>query len=79
MSSPSATNFTADLVPQAPEDALFGLMRAYRADQSPNKVDLVSTLSPYLSMVHGEFQALKYIVGAGETKDLALLTSALSK
>src|SRR5690606_38697014 len=26
---------------QAPEDPLFGLMRAYRADPSPNKVDLV--------------------------------------
>ncbi|XXG95099.1 hypothetical protein Hte_001359 [Hypoxylon texense] len=40
MAAPSATNFTAEVVPQAPEDPLFGLMRAYRADQDPNKVDL---------------------------------------
>ncbi|KAI1491282.1 aspartate aminotransferase [Biscogniauxia mediterranea] len=40
MSVPSATSFTAEVVPQAPEDALFGLMRAYRADENPNKVDL---------------------------------------
>jgi aspartate aminotransferase len=37
----STTNFPADVVPQAPEDPLFGLMRAFRADESPNKVDLV--------------------------------------
>jgi aspartate aminotransferase len=37
-SSPWA--FTADLVPQAPEDPLFGLMAAYRKDTSPKKVDL---------------------------------------
>ncbi|CAK7264637.1 Aspartate aminotransferase, cytoplasmic [Sporothrix epigloea] len=38
--APSFTCFPADLVPQAPEDPLFGLMAAYRADDSPNKVDL---------------------------------------
>jgi aspartate aminotransferase len=32
--------FTADVVPQAPEDPLFGLMAAYRKDTSPQKVDL---------------------------------------
>ena len=37
-SSPWA--FTADVVPQAPEDPLFGLMAAYRKDTSPEKVDL---------------------------------------
>ncbi|KAL3955720.1 hypothetical protein ACCO45_011283 [Purpureocillium lilacinum] len=36
----SATSFPADTVPQAPEDALFGLARAYKADTSPQKVDL---------------------------------------
>lgn len=36
----SPTNFTADVVPQAPEDALFGLMAAFRRDSDPNKVDL---------------------------------------
>ena len=36
----AATAFTADVVPQAPEDALFGLAAAYRRDESPNKVDL---------------------------------------
>ena len=36
----AATNFNADVVPQAPEDPLFGLMAAYRKDESPNKVDL---------------------------------------
>lgn len=38
----SATHFPADIVPQAPEDPLFGLMRQYRADESKDKVDLVS-------------------------------------
>ncbi|KAI5299264.1 Aspartate aminotransferase, cytoplasmic, partial [Ascosphaera atra] len=32
--------FTQDSVPQAPEDPLFGLMSAFRADPSENKVDL---------------------------------------
>ncbi|KAL6896438.1 hypothetical protein GGI43DRAFT_118100 [Trichoderma evansii] len=36
----STTSFPADTVPQAPEDPLFGLARAYRADNSPLKVDL---------------------------------------
>jgi aspartate aminotransferase len=36
----STTNFPAEVVPQAPEDPLFGLARAYKADESPNKVDL---------------------------------------
>ncbi|KAF2877425.1 aspartate aminotransferase [Massariosphaeria phaeospora] len=36
----AATAFNADVVPQAPEDALFGLMAAYRRDEDPNKVDL---------------------------------------
>ncbi|TPX09028.1 uncharacterized protein E0L32_001711 [Thyridium curvatum] len=35
-----ATSFPADVVPQAPEDPLFGLMRAYKADQSKDKIDL---------------------------------------
>ena len=37
---PSATMFTADAVPQAPEDPLFGLMAAYRKDTFDKKVDL---------------------------------------
>ncbi|KAK2034512.1 aminotransferase class I and II [Colletotrichum zoysiae] len=36
----AATSFPADTVPQAPEDPLFGLMAAYRADESKDKVDL---------------------------------------
>lgn len=32
--------FTADVVPQAAEDPLFGLMAAYRQDTSDRKVDL---------------------------------------
>ncbi|KAF2137990.1 uncharacterized protein K452DRAFT_291024 [Aplosporella prunicola CBS 121167] len=32
--------FQADVVPKAPEDPLFGLMAAYRADTDPHKVDL---------------------------------------
>lgn len=36
-----ATSFPAEAVPQAPEDPLFGLAAAYRADSSPDKVDLV--------------------------------------
>lgn len=40
MSPSSITSFPAEAVPQAPEDPLFGLMRAYKADESPDKVDL---------------------------------------
>ncbi|KAJ2905460.1 aminotransferase class I and II [Zalerion maritima] len=40
MASVAPTSFPADQVPQAPEDPLFFLMRTYRADESPNKVDL---------------------------------------
>ncbi|RCI09347.1 hypothetical protein L249_3698 [Ophiocordyceps polyrhachis-furcata BCC 54312] len=36
----SATSFPSDAVPQAPEDPLFGLIRAYKADASDSKVDL---------------------------------------
>ena len=32
--------FSADVVPQAPEDPLFGLMAAYKKDTSDKKVDL---------------------------------------
>jgi aspartate aminotransferase len=39
-SAAMASPFAADVVPQAPEDPLFGLMAAYRADTSPKKVDL---------------------------------------
>jgi aspartate aminotransferase len=42
----STTNFPAEVVPQAPEDPLFGLARAYKADNSPNKIDLVSRSFP---------------------------------
>lgn len=41
MAPVSATSFPAEAVPQAPEDPLFGLMRAYKADTNPDKVDLV--------------------------------------
>jgi aspartate aminotransferase, cytoplasmic len=37
---PAETLFSADVVPQAPEDPLFGLMAAYRKDTSDKKVDL---------------------------------------
>jgi aspartate aminotransferase len=37
---PSTSSFAADVVPQAPEDPLFGLMAAFRRDTDPNKVDL---------------------------------------
>jgi aspartate aminotransferase len=40
-SSISTTSFPAEAVPKAPEDPLFGLMAAYRADESKDKVDLV--------------------------------------
>lgn len=36
-----ATAFDASVVPQAPEDPLFGLMAAYRKDADPNKVSIV--------------------------------------
>ncbi|KAL1967056.1 hypothetical protein VTN77DRAFT_3580 [Rasamsonia byssochlamydoides] len=40
IAAPSTSVFTAAHVAQAPEDPLFGLMRAYRQDPSDKKVDL---------------------------------------
>ncbi|RAL59642.1 hypothetical protein DID88_006501 [Monilinia fructigena] len=40
MSQLITTSFPEDAVPQAPEDPLFGLMAAYRADTFDKKVDL---------------------------------------
>ena len=40
MASTVPTAFHADVVPQAPEDPLFGLMAAFRKDTFENKVDL---------------------------------------
>ena len=40
MAGSNATVFTKDVVPQAPEDPLFGLMAAYRKDGFDKKVDL---------------------------------------
>lgn len=36
----SESAFGPDIVPQGPEDPMFGLMAAYRRDTDPNKVDL---------------------------------------
>lgn len=49
-SSVLTTNFPAEAVPKAPEDPLFGLMAAYRADTSPDKVDLVRPPPPLSSL-----------------------------
>lgn len=46
MAPTTITSFPPEVVPQAPEDPLFGLMRAYKADSSPDKVDLVRRSSP---------------------------------
>ena len=40
MAGSNTSVFTSEYVPQAPEDPLFGLMAAYRKDESENKVDL---------------------------------------
>jgi aspartate aminotransferase len=40
MSQSTTTSFPADAVPQAPEDPLFGLMAAYKADTFDKKIDL---------------------------------------
>lgn len=40
MSQSTVTSFPADAVPQAPEDPLFGLTRAYKADTFDKKIDL---------------------------------------
>ena len=40
MAIKKSTAFTADNVPKAPEDPLFGLMAAYRRDDFDRKVDL---------------------------------------
>lgn len=39
-SNDSPSRFAANVVPQAAEDPLFGLMAAYRKDSSDKKVDL---------------------------------------
>ena len=36
----NASAFSEDVVPQGPEDPMFGLMAAYRRDEDPKKVDL---------------------------------------
>ena len=38
--SASTSAFGPDVVPQGPEDPMFGLMAAYRRDTDPKKVDL---------------------------------------
>lgn len=40
MAASPSTVFSADNVPQAPEDPMFGLMAAYRKDSFDKKVDL---------------------------------------
>ena len=40
MGSSNPSVFTAALIAAAPEDPLFGLMKAYQEDPSPKKVDL---------------------------------------
>jgi aspartate aminotransferase len=40
ISNQMASPFNSNIVPKAPEDPLFGLMAAYRADTFENKVDL---------------------------------------
>ena len=40
MEGSNPTVFDQGIVPQAPEDPLFGLMAAYRRDTFPKKVDL---------------------------------------
>ena len=40
MAGSNVTVFTKNVVPQAPEDPLFGLMAAYRKDSFDKKVDL---------------------------------------
>ncbi|KAI9732561.1 MAG: Aspartate aminotransferase, cytoplasmic [Cirrosporium novae-zelandiae] len=40
MGSVTASSFPSNVVPQAPEDPLFGLMAAYRKDTNEKKVDL---------------------------------------
>ena len=40
MEGNNPTVFHVDIVPQAPEDPLFGLMAAYRKDDFEKKVDL---------------------------------------
>lgn len=42
----STTNFPESVVPQAPEDGMFGLTRAFKADTDALKVDLVSSPAP---------------------------------
>ncbi|KAL2887538.1 Aspartate aminotransferase [Ceratocystis lukuohia] len=70
-----ASIFSAELVPQAPEDALFGLMRSYRADTNPKKVDLAEAIlaadpelnheyAPILGVPAFTSKAAELIIGA---------------
>jgi hypothetical protein len=40
MATTTSTVFSSETVPQAPEDPLFGMMKAFREDTFPKKVDL---------------------------------------
>ncbi|KEY74185.1 hypothetical protein S7711_00345 [Stachybotrys chartarum IBT 7711] len=72
----STSSFSADVVPQAPEDPLYGLMRAYKADDSPVKVDLADEIlrnnpdldheyAPISGIAPFTSKAAELILGAG--------------
>lgn len=74
MALPQITSFPAEVVPQAPEDPLFGLARAFKADPSPQKVDLVCCLlshgRPHARVVQITQQLLIYCFqGIGAYRD----------
>lgn len=58
----STTSFPADAVPQAPEDPLFGLMAAFKADQDPNKIDLVRFSVPEIPSQRRSRQRSPYLL-----------------
>lgn len=69
-SAGSPTIFTADVVPRAAEDPLFGLMAAYKKDTSHQKVDLGigayrdDNAKPWVLPVVKKVSLLSYMIGA---------------
>ncbi len=72
-SAGSPTMFTAEVVPRAAEDPLFGLMAAYKKDTFDKKVDLGigayrdDNAKPWVLPVVKKVDLVSYIAGADVT------------
>lgn len=84
----SVSNFSA--VPLAPADPLFGLMAAYRADESPQKVDLGigayrdNNAKPWVLPVvrkvgsFSDWLAIELLTGTRPSKSLPMIRIAIT-